>query len=282
MAKSVKPARKKKAKGASSEKRVIRLGGVKRPQGNQRTGVILALTVAGLSLGIWLISQFSGPSWGPSAVEKSVVASTATAPAPAPPSAAVGAGSRADDGKKRKPTLGEKGDDPVDLSPEERKRIKRAEGRAETREKIRQDDWAKFKKANFRPTQATRARNRPVLGAGGRVSLHDLVVARVEMERDRVTGRVRNRSKQETLTDLQVDIYMLDADKAAVGMVSVEPLLVSAGLFGDKSSPLPPGGDRRFEVKLPEETPDGWSGRIGAVVSRFAFKGKKTSEASEG
>ena len=68
-----------------------------------------------------------------------------------------------------------------------------------------------------------------------------------------------------------MEVLFLDAGDGVVMTRSVNPLVVSGGLFGDRSEPLEAGRARDFHVEA-GGAPDAWADRVDARVtdSRFA------------
>ncbi len=68
-----------------------------------------------------------------------------------------------------------------------------------------------------------------------------------------------------------VDVLFLDANDRVLTRRPINPLVVSGGLFGDKSVPLEVGKTRFFRVET-DGVPGIWSGRVDVEVidSEFA------------
>ncbi|MBF0178873.1 MAG: hypothetical protein HQM03_02475 [Magnetococcales bacterium] len=101
------------------------------------------------------------------------------------------------------------------------------------------------------------------------VSLDQVTVVVAENGERRVRGRLFNHGPRK-LTGAEVRIQFLDTNGQVIFSRSVNPLVVSGGLFGDLSEALPVGSGRQFYV-LADDTPVGWSGRVDAKLMGLRF-----------
>ncbi|MBF0340392.1 MAG: hypothetical protein HQL95_05440 [Magnetococcales bacterium] len=101
------------------------------------------------------------------------------------------------------------------------------------------------------------------------VSVDQLLIIVLESGERRVQGRLFNHGGQQ-LSTARVNIEFLSASGQVVLIRPVNPLVVSGGIFGDQSEPLPPGTARRFLVAT-DDTPASWNGKVEAKVMEARF-----------
>ncbi|MBF0293653.1 MAG: hypothetical protein HQL96_00570 [Magnetococcales bacterium] len=101
------------------------------------------------------------------------------------------------------------------------------------------------------------------------VSLDQVTVVVAESGERRVRARLFNHGPRK-LTGAEVRVQFLNAEGQVILSRSVNPLVVSGGLFGDRSEALPAGSGRQFHV-LADDTPVGWTGKVEVKVMGLRF-----------
>ena len=72
------------------------------------------------------------------------------------------------------------------------------------------------------------------------------------------------------MIEARVDMLFMDGTGQVLARRSVNPLVVSGGLFGDKIRPLQPGESREFEVDT-SQLPAGWGSQIHAELVYYRY-----------
>ncbi len=111
--------------------------------------------------------------------------------------------------------------------------------------------------------------NRQLIATQGEVSVDKLLMVVLPDGTRGVDARLFNQS-QKKLIKAQVDIRFLRSSGAVLLTRSVNPLVVSGGLFGDQSEPLKAGESRQFTI-MADDVPSGWTGHMDAKVSALGF-----------
>lgn len=105
--------------------------------------------------------------------------------------------------------------------------------------------------------------------APGVVMVDQLQVEIGEHNEKRIEARILNQGGK-FLHDVAVDILFLDSRGETVLARSVNPLVISGGLFGDKVQTLWPGRARKFIVDA-TDVPKSWSGALRPNVTSYSF-----------
>ena len=103
----------------------------------------------------------------------------------------------------------------------------------------------------------------------GLVLVDRLLVEMDSLNERRVHGRLVNNAPA-ALSHVRVDILFLSSQGETLVRRGVNPLVVSGGLFGDKSAPLGPADNRVFRVDA-SQVPKEWTGGLKAEVIEFRF-----------
>ncbi|MBF0270555.1 MAG: hypothetical protein HQL98_00575 [Magnetococcales bacterium] len=111
------------------------------------------------------------------------------------------------------------------------------------------------------------------------VSVDQLTVLVMESGERRVQGRVYNQGRQ-PLMAARVDIQFLNANGEVLLSRPINPMVVSGGVFGDQSEPLPAGTGRTFLVST-DDIPTSWSGKLAARVREIQFGGQLLVEVAQ-
>ncbi|MBF0623150.1 MAG: hypothetical protein HQL54_14630 [Magnetococcales bacterium] len=96
----------------------------------------------------------------------------------------------------------------------------------------------------------------------------------------RLRAQVINRSDS-SLSFAEVEIRFLGQDGAVLLTRLVNPLVISGGMFGDRSKPLAPGQVRTFGMSL-SDVPPGWSGAVTFRLNRYQLGNEMWTPADVG
>ena len=83
-------------------------------------------------------------------------------------------------------------------------------------------------------------------------------------------GIASERGGERPVIDIRVDILFMDGKDRILSRRAINPLVVSGGLFGDKTKPLFPGETRGFQADA-TQPPSGWINQLKAEVVYYQF-----------
>lgn len=88
-------------------------------------------------------------------------------------------------------------------------------------------------------------------------------------DKPRIHATLNNTSTRPVI-DIRVDILFMDGKDRILSRRAINPLVVSGGLFGDKTKPLFPGETRGFQADA-TQPPSGWINQLKAEVVYYQF-----------
>lgn len=91
----------------------------------------------------------------------------------------------------------------------------------------------------------------------------------METDASFIRALMSNKAKK-PFVDAKIDIIFVDGKERILLRRSINPLVVSGGLFGDKVKPLYPGESREFVVDA-SQPPSGWTNQIRTEVVYYQF-----------